>query len=726
MKTNTSYPVVKWSALALFFGLILGLFVLLSPHMDFDNLKAQRNILATYADQHRAEAMLVFFLGYVGATALSLPFAAALSLLAGGLFGWGAGTVLVSFASTMGATISFLIARFFFRDWVQGRFADSLREANARFARDGALYLLSLRLVPAFPFFAVNWIASLFPIRAATFYWTSQLGMLPATMVYVNAGTRLGELESLQGILSPGLIAALSLLGLVPLVSRWTVGFYLKARPLGKFKKPAAFDYNVVVIGGGSAGLVTSYLGAALKAKVALIEKHKMGGDCLNTGCVPSKALLRSAKVAQLARKADALGFEKIDCQFSFPEIMERVQRIIRTIEPNDSPERYRSLGVDCISGTAVIRSPYEVEVGDRLLRTRAIVVATGASPRVPSLPGLASIPFYTSETIWNLRQLPKNLLVLGGGPIGCELAQAFGRLGAPVTLVERGQRLLPREDEMASAEIEKVLRGEGVAVHTLTSAKEIVRRGNDNILLCATPQGSREIAFDQILLCLGRKPNIHGFGLEELGLVAPGSETLPVNERLQTALPNITACGDCVGPYQFTHMAAHQAYYALSNALLYPWSEWVPFPWRRHFVVNNTVVPWATFTEPEVATVGETEATALAKGLVFDQTVFHLHHLDRAICDDETRGFVKVLTHRGSAKILGATVVASSAGETITEFITALRHNIGLDQLLATIHIYPTYSDANKLAAGAWRRAHPPGRLLRWVQAFHRWRRRE
>ncbi|MGE4107346.1 MAG: FAD-dependent oxidoreductase [Bacteriovoracia bacterium] len=684
--------------------------------LNLESLKSNQSWLKTQMDQSPFVFRTVFFFIYVLTTAFSLPGAAVLTLAAGFIFGLVEGVILVSFASTIGATLAFLLSRFFLRDWIQSKFKERLKTLEEGFKKEGTFYLFSLRLVPLFPFFLVNLLMGLTPIRAWNFYWVSQLGMLPGTIAYINAGTELSEIESLSGILSPSVLIAFAILGILPLISKRLLEFFKSRRIYGKTKRPKKFDYNLIVIGAGSAGLVTAYIGAALKAKVALIEKHRMGGDCLNTGCVPSKSLIKSAKVQHLLSKARHYGIEAESKGVHFEEVMDRVHKIIQKVEPHDSVERYSKLGVECIQGEAKIKSPFEVQVGDRVLTTKTIVIATGARPLVPKILGLDRISYLTSDTVWSLRKLPERLLVLGGGPIGCELAQAFQRLGSQVTLVEMAPRLLIREDIDVSENIEKVFRSEGMHVLVRHKALEFLKAPDEKrTLKCEGPNGPTELDFDQVILALGRSPNTKGFGLEELGIDLSSKGTIEHDAYLRTKYPNILVCGDVAGPYQFTHTAAHQAWYAAVNGLLQP---------LKKFKADYRVIPWCTFTEPEVARVGLNEQEAEEQKIEFEVTHYGLDDLDRAMADSEDEGFVKVITKKGSDKILGATIVGTHAGDMITEFILAMKHGLGLNKILGTIHIYPTFPEANKYAAGLWKQAHKPERILNWVKKFHEWRR--
>jgi pyruvate/2-oxoglutarate dehydrogenase complex dihydrolipoamide dehydrogenase (E3) component/uncharacterized membrane protein YdjX (TVP38/TMEM64 family) len=693
----------------LFFSLDLG------QHFTLENLKRQQDTVSAYYDEHRLWTLSIYFLVYVAITAVSLPGAVVMTLAGGALFGLGVGTIVISFASTIGATLAFLVSRFVLRDTVETKFGDKLTTINEGIRKDGAFYLFTLRLVPIFPFFIINLVMGLTPIRPLIFYLVSQVGMLPGTLVYVNAGTQLARLDSLQGILSPGLLFSFALLGIFPWIAKALVAVIRNRRLYANWPKPPHFDYNMIVIGGGSAGLVAAYIGAAVKAKVALVEKHKMGGDCLNTGCVPSKALIRSAKMLAYARRAEAFGFDKAKIDYDFGKVMERVQRVITTVAPHDSVERYTKLGVEVYEGEARITSPFSVEVDGRELTTRSIIVASGARPFVPPIPGLDEIDYLTSDTVWSLRELPPRLAVLGGGPIGSELTQTFARLGSEVTQVEMADRILGREDPDVSQMVKQRFEGEGVRVLTGHKAKAVRSEAGRKVLICEGPSGEVEVEFDAILVAVGRAANAKGFGLEELGVELNPNGTVAANGLLQTNFPNIYASGDVAGPYQFTHTAAHQSWYAAVNAL---------FGRFKTFKADYRVIPWATFTDPEVARVGLNQAEAEAQGIPYEVTTYGIDDLDRAIADSEDHGLVRVLTKPGADKILGVTIVGAHAGDLISEFVLAMKHNLGLGKILGTIHIYPTLAEANKYAAGMWKKAHAPQGLLRWIGRYHAWMR--
>ena len=688
----------------------------LEQYLTLDYVKSQQEIIDQYYRENRALTLIGFFLGYVVITGVSLPGAAVMTLAAGAIFGLVTALILVSFASTIGASIAFLVSRYLFRDMVESRFGASLKSINAGIERDGPFYLFALRLVPAFPFFVINLVMGLTSLRLRTFFWVSQVGMLAGTAVYVNAGTQLGNIESANEIFSTEILLSFLLLAMLPFIGRKVVSVLSNRKALEGFSKPDEFDTNLVVIGAGSAGLVTAYIAAAVKAKVTLIEKHRMGGDCLNFGCVPSKALIRSAKFMSHISRSREFGIGKAQAEFEFAEVMERIQQVVRQIEPHDSVERYTGLGVDVIQGEARVTSPWTVEVNGETIRSRNIVVATGGRPFVPPIEGIDQVDYYTSDNLWDMREKPGKLAVLGGGPIGCELAQAFGRLGIEVTQVEMLPRILLREDPEISEMVQQRFSEEGVRVLTGHTAKRFVKRDGRDVLIAEHDGAEVEVDFDALLVAVGRAPNSGGFGLEEIGVRLNSNRTIEVNEFLQTSIPTIYACGDVTGPYQFTHVGAHQAWYTSVNSL---------FGIVKRFKADYSVIPWATFTEPEIARVGLNESEAQQQGIEYEVTRYGIDDLDRAIADSEAHGFVKVLTPPGKDRILGVTIVGEHAGDLIAEFVLAMRHGLGLNKILGTIHIYPTLAEANKYAAGEWKRAHVPHRMLEWVARFHRWRRR-
>lgn len=703
--------------LAVIAALLVVYFVFdLGRYLDVNLFLDNRDRIIEFRDASPLKSALIYFAVYILITGLSVPGAAIATLVGGAIFGLLWGTVLVSFASVIGASCAFLVSRHILRDAIQSRYGDRLRTINEGIRKDGAVFLFTLRMVPIFPFFIINLVMGLTPMRLRTYFLVSQIGMLPATIVYVNAGTQLAKIDSVGAILSPALLASFVLLGIFPLISKKFIDIMKSRKALSKFSKPKKFDFNTVVIGAGSAGLVAAYISAAVKSKVALIEKGKMGGDCLNTGCVPSKAIIRTAKFMSHIKRSEEFGVHTASAKFDFKDIMKRVHGIIGVIEHHDSVERYTSLGVDCFAGHATIESPYCVNVDGQRLTTRSIIIATGGEPAVPPLPGIENTGFYTSDTIWEIEQLPERLLVLGGGPIGCELSQAFARLGSSVTQIQKPPRLMPKEDPEYSQIVLDRFVEEGIDVRLEHQAKEFEIDNGQKILICDHNGETVRIEFDVLLIAVGRKARLDGYGIEALGIDISSHGTIEINEFLETNYPNIYAIGDVAGPFQFTHFGAHQATSAATNALLRPF-------FRRR--VNYSVIPWATFTDPEVARVGLNEQEAKAQGIAFEVTRYDFKDLSRAITDSEAHGEIKVLTPPGKDKILGVTVVGEHAGDLITEFILAMQNGLGLNKILGTIHIYPTLAESARFVAGNWRRKQVSERATNFLTRFNRWRRR-
>ncbi|GHB77497.1 pyridine nucleotide-disulfide oxidoreductase [Psychrosphaera saromensis] len=721
---------IKKLALLLIAAAAIGLFFHFDLHqlLTLDGLKGSMDQFNDYKAQSPLLVIGGFFLLYVLVTALSLPGAAILTLAAGALFGLGEGLLIVSFASTIGATLAFLVSRYLLRNYIKQRFPERLSAIDAGVEKEGAFYLFTLRLVPVFPFFLINLLMGVTAIKSWTFYWVSQIGMLAGTFVFVNAGTQLAQIDSLSGILSFNLILSFALLGIFPLIAKGILNVFKKRRVYKNYTKPKKFDRNMIVIGAGAGGLVTSYIAAAVKAKVTLIEAGEMGGDCLNYGCVPSKAVIKSAKIAEQIRHGENYGLENATPQFSFKKVMARVHKVIADIAPHDSVERYTDLGVEVVKGYGKLIDPWTVEIklndgGTQTLTARTIVIATGARPFVPPLPGIEETGYVTSDTLWSkfaeLDEAPKKLVVLGGGPIGSELAQSFSRLGSSVTQIEMAERIMIKEDLEVSTFAHQALTESGVNILTSHQALRCeARDGKKFIIVKRLSQDNGkdeevEIEYDELLCAVGRSARLKGYGLEELGIET--NRTVVTNEYLETLYPNIFAAGDIVGPYQFTHVAAHQGWYAAVNGL---------FGHLKKFKVDYRVIPWTTFIDPEVARVGLNEQDAIDKGIDFEITRFEFEELDRAITDSATKGFIKVITPKGKDKILGVTVVSEHAGDLIAEFVLAMKHGLGLNKILGTIHSYPTWAEGNKFAAGEWKRNHAPEKVLNLLEKYHTWRR--
>ncbi|KAF0569596.1 putative membrane protein / Mercuric ion reductase [Psychrobacter nivimaris] len=710
--------------------LILLILILAASFFYFDlnqllTLDGLKGSMAQFNEYKAQSPLLIiggFFLLYVVVTALSLPGAAILTLAAGALFGLVQGLLVASFASSIGATIAFLASRYLLRDTIKQRFPERLAAIDAGVEKEGGFYLFTLRLVPIFPFFLINLLMGVTSIKTWTYYWVSQIGMLAGTFVFVNAGTQLAQIDSLSGILSFNLIVSFALLGFFPLIAKGVLNMFKKRRVYKDHIKPKKFDRNMIVIGAGAGGLVTSYIAAAVKAKVTLIEAGEMGGDCLNYGCVPSKAIIKSAKIADQIRHGENYGLENTVPQFSFKKVMARVQQVVADIAPHDSVERYTNLGVDVVKGYAKLVDPWTVEIklndgGMQTLTARTIVIATGARPFVPPLPGIEETGYVTSDTLWTkfaeLEEAPKKLVVLGGGPIGSELAQSFARLGSNVTQIEMSDRIMGKEDLEVSTFAHQSLTDSGVNILTSHQAMRCEIRDGKKYIIVKHNETEIDIEYDELLCAVGRSARLEGYGLEALGIET--NRTIVTNEYLETLYPNIFAAGDIVGPYQFTHVAAHQGWYAAVNGL---------FGNLKKFKVDYRVIPWVTFIDPEVARVGINEQEAIDKGIDYEITRFEFEELDRAITDGAAKGFIKVITPKGKDKILGVTVVSEHAGDLIAEFVLAMKHGLGLNKILGTIHSYPTWAEGNKYAAGEWKRAHAPETVLNWLEKYHTWRR--
>jgi pyruvate/2-oxoglutarate dehydrogenase complex dihydrolipoamide dehydrogenase (E3) component/uncharacterized membrane protein YdjX (TVP38/TMEM64 family) len=715
---------IKKLFLVLIAAAAIGLFFHFNLHqlLTLEGLKGSMDQFSQYKEQSPLLVFGGFFLLYVVVTALSLPGAAILTLAAGALFGLVEGLLVASFASTVGATLAFLVSRYLLRDTIKQRFPDRLDAIDAGVEKEGGFYLFTLRLVPVFPFFLINLLMGVTAIKAWTFYWVSQIGMLAGTFVFVNAGTQLAQIESLSGILSLDLILSFALLGVFPFIAKGILNVFKKRRVYKNYTKPKKFDRNMIVIGAGAGGLVTSYIAAAVKAKVTLIEAGEMGGDCLNYGCVPSKAVIKSAKIAEQIRHGEHYGLENMAPQFSFKKVMARVHKVIADITPHDSVERYTNLGVDVVKGYGKLLDPWTVEIklndgGTQTLTARTIVIATGARPFVPPLPGIEETGYVTSDTLWTkfaeLEEAPKKLVVLGGGPIGSELAQSFARLGSNVTQIEMAERIMIKEDLEVSTFAHEALIESGVNILTSHQALRCEARDGKKFIVVKHNDTEIDIEYDELLCAVGRSARLKGYGLEELGIET--NRTVITNEYLETLYPNIFAAGDIVGPYQFTHVAAHQGWYAAVNGL---------FGNLKKFKVDYRVIPWTTFIDPEVARVGLNEQDAIDKGIDYEITRFEFEELDRAITDSATKGFIKVITPKGKDKILGVTVVSEHAGDLIAEFVLAMKHGLGLNKILGTIHSYPTWAEGNKYAAGEWKRAHAPEKVLNMLEKYHTWRR--
>jgi len=708
---------VKRIVIAIIIVILIALYVIydVGSYLTVANLKAHQIEFIRFYNKNLLYTLSVYFGLYIIVTALSLPGVAIMTLAGGAIFGVWMGTLLVSVASALGATLSFLVSRVFLKNYLQKKHANKLAIISDGLRKDDLFYLFTLRLIPVFPFYLINLLMGQTPIKTAQFFLMSILGMLPGTLVYVNAGSQIANIKTFLGIFSPGVLVSLILLGMFPFVARKIVEHLKTRKYLHQYFKPRKFDYNLVIIGGGPAGLVSANIASTMNAKVALIEKSNMGGGSLNTASVPSKALIRSAKLLYEIGHPRNLGIRRAKADFGIDSIMERVQNTIKKLEPRDMTGHLTESGVECIKGAARIITPYEVRVNGRSLITQNIIIATGAKPKLPEINGLEMIDYFTSETIWNLNVLPAKLLILGGGPTGCEFAQSFRRLGSHVTIVEQNNRILNNEDEDVVAYISQKFKDEGIHVLLGCEAVRVVVDAQRKLFVCKHANKNIAIEFDEILVATGQVANTDGFGAQDLNLHTTVNGEIEVDEFLRTNFPNIFACGDVAGPYKYTHMASYQAWHAVVNALFQPFKK---------YKIDYSVVPRATFTDPELACVGINEIEAKEMKIKYDVSNFRLEELDKAEINCQTKGMVKVLTMPGRDIILGVSIVSSHASEMISEFVTAMTHGIGLHQIFKTIHIYPTFSEANQYVAANWKNLRSQGVVLKFLRWFHRWRR--
>ncbi len=696
------------AAVAAFFTLDLG------QYLTLESIKANSGALHAKVQAYPWWSRSLFFIVYALLTALSFPGTVVLTLLAGALFGLLEGTLLVSLASNFGAVAAMLISRFLLRDWIQRRFGKQIAGINRGLARDGAFYLVSLRLIPIVPFVLLNPALGLTRVGLWTFWWTTQLGMLPGHAIYVNAGRQLVRIDSLSGILSPGMITTLVLLAVFPLVATRLLTSYKARLAYRGWRRPKHFERNLVVVGGGTGGLATARIAASLCARVSLLERERLGGVAMHEGGVPARALRRQANRLHGLR-SDPRVASSLDVAGGFSQAMDDMQRLTRAAMKSASSEHYARLGVEVIMAEGRLSSPWTVEAGGRSLSSRAIVIATGSRPCVPPIAGLEAIEPLTCDNLWDLREPPGRLLVLGGGAGACEFAQSFQRLGCQVTLVSERETLLEQEDPEAAGVVLAALRADGVELQLGLAPLRVEVDGDECLLVCRRgEEGEQALPFDRLLLALGQHADIRGLGLDELGLRCGEDGSLEVDEYLTTRFPNIYAVGSVAGPYGAPHVAEHQAWYAAVNAL---------FGDFKRFAVSERVIPRAVFTTPEVASVGLSEPEARAQGTEFDVTRVPLGALSGAIAEEAGEGFIKVLTERGKDRILGVSIVGEQASETLAGFVVAMKHKIGMNRLADTVHLGATLGDASRLLAETWQRQHRPLRLLRWAERLNRWR---
>jgi pyruvate/2-oxoglutarate dehydrogenase complex dihydrolipoamide dehydrogenase (E3) component/uncharacterized membrane protein YdjX (TVP38/TMEM64 family) len=695
---------------------------------------------------------VVFTFIYIIAVVAALP-GSALSIAAGALFGSVLGVILVSIGATVGASLAFLISRYFARESMVNWLGK-----NERFQRldrlteeQGAAIVALTRLVPLFPFNLLNYGFGLTRVPFWTYVFWSWLCMLPGIILYVVGADAVAKVLAQGKIpwyLVGAFLAVLIFLVIVVRYAKGRLGTSDKAAPAGKASNPAdlpatpevspldeynqelvanvrpgdwinpepAAVYNLVVIGAGTAGLVTAAGAAGLGAKVALVERHLMGGDCLNYGCVPSKAVIRSSRLCAELSRAGTLGIQTpAGVEVDFAAVMARMRRLRAGISEHDSARRFRDLGVDVFLGQARFTGRDSIEVGGKTLRFKKAVIATGGRAVHPNIPGLSEAGFLTNETVFSLTERPGRLLVMGGGPIGCEFAQAMQRLGCQVTLLHKYDRLMNREDPDAAKIVQKIFLKEGITLIYNAKPLRVDRGGTGKVVQYEHDGQAGVIEVDEILIGAGRAPNVEGLNLEAAGVAYEGGKGrgVVVNDKLQTANPNIYAAGDVCLPYQFTHLADASARIVIQNALFFGSKK-----------LSALTIPWCTYTDPEVAHVGLSEQEAQKKKIAYQIFMKPLKEVDRAILDGEEEGFVKILVKAGSDKILGATIVASHAGEMISEVTCAMAGNVGLGALAGVIHPYPTQAEAIRATGDLYNRTRLTPFVKNLFTRFLAWRR--
>lgn len=685
----------------------------LEQYLTLEMIQAKSGALRDQVQAHPWWAGSVFFAAYVALTVMSFPGTVVLTLLAGALFGLVGGTLMVSFASNIGALFAMLISRFLLRDWIQRRFAKQIASINRGLERDGAFYLFSLRLIPLVPFVLLNPALGLTRVSMWTFWWTTQAGMLPGHAIYVGAGRQLARIREISDILSPSLIGTLALLAIFPLAATKLLTLYKARKVYSGWQKPKSFEHNLVVIGGGSGGLTAARIAASMKARVALVERERLGGAALHSGSVPARALMRAANLHHTLRQGGTLGI-RMHTEVDFAEVMRQVRRTLDEAQGQVTAESSKTAGLEMVRGSAQLTSPWSVQVGNRTLCSRAIVIATGSHAIIPPIPGLEEVEPLTCENVWDLQQRPERLLVMGGEANACELAQAFQRLGCQVTLVVEGDMLLASAEPEARQAVTDALCADGVQVLLKVSPQRFEVAESERRLVCSIDEQNRFLAFDQVLLALGREAHLHDLGLEKLKLSTREDGSLEVDEYLATRYPNIYAVGAVTGPDSSFQSAKHHAWYAAANGL---------FSGFRRFMVSDRVVPRVAFTSPEIASVGLTEAQAKLAELEYEVTMLDLDSLEAAQMSIGNSGFLKVLTERGRDRIIGVTLVGDGASETLAVFVLAMKHKLGLNKLRRTVHINPTLAEASLAVAEAWRRAHTAKRSQTWAARLHRWR---
>src|SRR6266566_5169264 len=699
----------------------------------------------------------VIFVGiYIVATVFFIP-GSVLTLGAGAVFGMGLGSVCVSISATLGATAAFLVGRYLARDGIARKIEKNEKFAtiDRAVAEEGWKIVLLTRLSPVFPFTLLNYAFGLTRVKLSHYVLASWLGMMPGTVMYVYLGSLVnigaGHRQRTTGELvlyGVGLLATVTVAVPVTRVARKALAKKIgstetvqtskgiisapsepvlvrppdthNARLVSYLHPPdwqnptPAPSYNLVVIGAGTAGLVTAAGAAGLGAKVALVEKYLLGGDCLSVGCVPSKAVIRCSRAIFDANEAGRFGVRVgAPAQADFPAVMERMRKLRADLSPHDSAQRFAKLGVDVFLGEAQFTGPDTIQVAGKTLRFKRAVIATGARALQPPIPGLTEAGYLTNETVFSLTECPARLAVIGGGPIGCELAQAFQRLGSQVSLFHKNAHLLDREDMDAAALVQKAFIREGIRVFLNAKITRVERNAGGKILYYEAQGKEETLAVDEILAGAGRAPNVEGLNLETVGVQYDPRKGILVNDCLQTTNPRIYAAGDVCLTWKFTHAADFAARTVIQNAL---------FLGRKK--VSALTMPWCTYTDPEIAHVGLYERDARERGVEVDTYVRESKEVDRAVLDGEEDGFVKFHVRKGHDDILGATIVARHAGEMISEISVAMAARIGLGKLASVIHPYPTQAEALRQCGDAYNRTRLTRTVKKWMGRWLAWQR--
>ncbi|MBA3536096.1 MAG: FAD-dependent oxidoreductase [Tatlockia sp.] len=697
----------SWLPLILLLGLLILFFSLrLDKYLTFTSLRENRATLISWTKEHFFMAALLYMSCYTLAVAASVPGAVFLTLAGGFLFGVVFGTVFVIVSATLGATALFFAVRTSFGDWLAKSALSWLGRMREGFQQNAFSYLLMLRLVPLFPFWVVNIVPALLGVDAKTFIITTFFGILPGSIVYVMVGNGLSHVFEANQTPNLGIIFDIKVL--LPLLALAALSFipilYKRVNPKEQKKNPKTnqIKCDLSIIGAGAGGLSVAAVAAQLGLKVVLLESGKMGGDCLNYGCVPSKSLLAAGKIAYQLRHAAQFGISSKGLEIDFKKVMQQVHAVIKVLAKNDSVERFESLGVQVIKAVARFSGVNTLVAQDRVIEARRIVIATGSSPFKPPIPGLEDTPYLTNETIFNLTEQPKHLIVIGGGPIGCELAQAFSMLGSKITLIE-GFNLLPKDDVDCVAILRAQLKAMGIIIHEQAKVLGVEPHAHGGIKVSINQAGEKlAIRGSHLLIATGRRANVENLDLEKAGIVY-SNKGIEVNSRLQTSNRRVYALGDVVGPYQFTHMATYQAGIVLRN-----------IAFKIPAKVDYRAIPWVTYTLPEIAHVGLLAEEAL-KHADIQFTEWSFLENDRAQTEHSLEGKIKIISDK-KGRVLGVTIVGAHAGELILPWVIAIREKRTLRSFTDAVSPYPTLSEISKRVAGEFYKSKLFSNKTRWL----------